>query len=75
MDWNRVKHMITRKSTWVVVFSQLGIILNAVGAFDSIQLDKYKIITNSILVIVETIGLVNIYQTEPLKIEENNKSD
>jgi hypothetical protein len=67
MNLSKLKHMITRVSTLTVVFSQIGIILNTAGVFDAIQLDKYKIITTSILVILEVIGVIGVYNTEPKK--------
>lgn len=71
MNKDKLKHMITRKSTWVVIISQIGLILNTTGVFDNLMMDKYRIISSACLVIIEALGLVNIYQTEPLPDNSN----
>lgn len=71
MDKNKIKHMLTLKSTWAIIISNIGLILNTAGVLDNIQLDKYRIISTSILIVAETIGLIHIYKTEPLPDKNN----
>ena len=73
MDKEKIKHLLLLKSTWVVLLSNIGLILNVSGVLDNIQLDKYKIITTAIIAAFETLGIISIYQTEPLKTKDSNK--
>lgn len=73
MDKEKIKHMLLLKSTWVIIFSNIGLILNTSGIFDNTQLEKYKAIITCIIAIAETLGLISMYQTEPLKTNESNK--
>ena len=70
MNKQKILHMLTLKSTWIVIASQIVLILNTVGVFDEIQADKFKIVSSSLLVVAEAIGLFSIYNSEPLKENE-----
>lgn len=70
MDKKKIIHMLTLKSTWVVLMSNIGLILNTSGILDNIQLDKYRIITTAIIASIETVGLIHMYKTEPLPDEK-----
>lgn len=71
MTKQKLFHMLTLKSTWVVILSQIVLILNTSGVFDDIQMDKFKIISSSVLVIVETLGLISVYDTQPIADKES----
>lgn len=70
LDWGRLKHMLFLKSTWAIIFSNLGIILNTSGVFDNTFLENYTTVVNSLLAIIEGIGFYQVYVTLP---KEQNK--
>ena len=67
MDKEKLKHMLTRRSTWAIIVSTILFILNTSGAFDAIQLDRYRIISYAIISALEALGIIHMYKTEPLK--------
>jgi hypothetical protein len=73
MDKEKIKHMLLLKSTWIVILSNIGLILNTSDILNIEQLEKYKVITNCLIIIAETLGLISIYKTEPLNTNNSNK--
>jgi hypothetical protein len=73
MDKEKIKHMLLLKSTWIVILSNIGLILNTSDVLNIEQLEKYKVITNCLIIIAETLGLISIYKTEPLNTNNSNK--
>jgi len=76
MDKKKILHMLSLKSTWVILISQLGIILKESGVLDDIGISKYNVIATSVLTMASVIGLMSVYQTEPIKsdISENKEN-
>jgi hypothetical protein len=71
MDKEKIKHMLLLKSTWVVICSNIGLILSTSGVLDDTQLEKFKVIIMCLIAMAETLGLISIYKTEPLKTNNN----
>lgn len=65
LDWGRIKHMLFLKSTWAIIFSNLGIILNTSGLLNDTFLENYTTIVNCLLAIAEGIGFYQVYITQP----------
>ena len=65
MDWDKIKHLFTIKSTYVILLSNIGLILNTSGILDNIQFDKYRVITTALLATCETLGIFGVYNTLP----------
>lgn len=70
MDWNKTKKLLFTKSVWLVIIANIGVILNTSGIFDDLAIDKYRVISTSILLILEVVGIIGVYNTEPNDINK-----
>lgn len=62
-----IKHMLKLKSTWIILVSQLSIILKELGVLDEIGLQKYNNIVTALLFMATVTGVLNIYLTKPVE--------
>lgn len=63
----KISHLLGLKSTWVIMISQVFLILQILGVFDTTVIEKWKEICVIILEIATTLGIVIVYNTEPKK--------
>lgn len=67
---DKIKHLITLKGTWIIIISQLIIIIQSLGIFDETFIEQFKLITTSLLEITTVLGIVHVYDTEPKKDDD-----
>lgn len=71
MDKKKLLHLLSLKSTWVILTAQGGIILKELGILDDIGISKYNVIATSIMVIASVFFIKDVYQTQPLRTQED----
>lgn len=65
MNKDNILHLLTLKSTWVIIIAQIGIILKELGILTELGIDKYNTITTAVLQIATAFGVVIVYKTLP----------
>lgn len=70
MDMTKIKHLLSLKSTWVAIIAQLMMFVNYMDCISDKEMVQN--ILTGILELVTILGVVNIYNTEPVKEDEED---